>query len=210
MKERLLKQGERPKPVTKIQGTQFRARVEKEKAKIDDSALELVALNSGGSFRDAESLLDQVLTFAGVSGKKEKIKAQDLKDLLGLIEIDLVSKLCDFLLEKKANLAIKFLNDLIDKGMDVQEFAKALINYLRQALIFSIAGAQEVNIDNPLVAGLTKEELEKLGKQANSFQEKELSRILTLFLEAENKMRFSPIIQLPLELAIIEYCGVDR
>ena len=56
-------------------------------------------------------------------------------------------------------------------------------------------------------AGLTKEELERMTKQAKGFEEKELSRCLNLFLEAENKMKFSPIQQLPLELAIIEATG---
>src|SRR3989338_7442942 len=179
---------------------------EKEKAKIDESAIELIALNSGGSFRDAESLLDQVLTFTGVSGKKGEIGVEDIKDLLGLIEIGLVSKFCDFLIEKKAKEAIEFLNDIMDRGMDVQEFAKAIISYLRQAFIVKVAADDAISIDNPLVAGLTKEELEKMTKQAKSFDEKELSRCLNLFLEAENKMRFSPIQQLPLELAIIEHC----
>jgi hypothetical protein len=38
-------------------------------------------------------------------------------------------------------------------------------------------------------------------------KEEELRNILNLFLEAENKMKFSPIVQLPLELAIIEAVG---
>ena len=56
--------------------------------------------------------------------------------------------------------------------------------------------------------GLTKEEFQKLQTQAASFKEGELRNLLNLFLEAENKMKYSPIPQLPLELAIIESCGV--
>ena len=108
--------------------------------------------------------------------------------------------------EEAEKEAIEFLNDIMDRGMDVQEFAKAIISYLRQAFIVKVAADDAISIDNPLVAGLTKEELEKMTKQAKSFDEKELSRCLNLFLEAENKMRFSPIQQLPLELAIIEHC----
>lgn len=175
---------------------------EKEKVKIEKSALELIALNSGGSIRDGESLLDQTLTFAGTKGE---IKAGDIKDLLGLVEIELVAKFCDFLSEKKAAEAINFLNEITDRGSDLQEFAKILINYLRQTLILKIVG---IKTANPIVTGLTKEELQKMGEQAAVFKETELRNILNLFLEAENKMRYSPILQLPLELAIIESCGV--
>jgi len=193
---------------------------QKEEAKIEKAALELVALNAAGSIRDGESLLDEVLTFAGERGE---IKAGDIKDLLGLVEIELVAKFCDFLCQKKASEAINFLNEIIDRGSDLQEFAKILINYLRQALILKMTGATE---GNPIInrasegsegeeekkflfaPGLTKEEFQKLQTQAASFKEGELRNLLNLFLEAENKMKYSPIPQLPLELAIIESCGV--
>jgi len=164
--------------------------------------LELIALNSGGSIRDGEGMLDQALTFAGTKGE---IKAKDIKDLLGLVEIELVAKFCDFICQKRATEAINFLNEITDRGSDLQEFAKILINYLRQALILKIAGEKTAN---PIVAGLTKEEFQKVGEQAAVFKETELRNILNLFLEAENKMKYSPIPQLPLELAIIESCGI--
>ena len=174
---------------------------QKEKAKIEKAALELIALNSGGSIRDGESLLDQVLTFAGTFEKGREIKAEDIKGLLGLVEINLVSKFCDFIAEKNASEAINFLNDTIDKGLDLQNFTKALINYLRQTLILKMTGEKEGNL---IITGLTKEEFQKLGEQAAVFKEDELRNILELFFEAENKMKYSSIPQLPLELAIIE------
>ncbi|XOB41722.1 MAG: DNA polymerase III subunit gamma/tau [Candidatus Nealsonbacteria bacterium] len=180
---------------------------QKEKAKIEKAALELIALNSGGSIRDGESLLDQILTFAGTSGEGKEIKAEDIKDLLGLVEINLVSNFCDFIAEKKVSKAINFLNDIIDKGLDLQNFTKALINYLRQTLILKMTGGGE---GNSIITGLTKEEFQKLEKQATFFKEDELRNILELFLEAENKMKYSSIPQLPLELAIIEAIGAGE
>lgn len=176
---------------------------EKEKVKIEKAALELIALNSGGSIRDGESLLNQVLTF---SGQKGEIKAKDIKDLLGLVEINLVSQFCDFICQKKAGEAINFLNELTDRSLDLREFTKSLINYLRQALILKITGGDPLS--NPIITGLTKEELTKLQTQSAAFKESELRNILSLFLKAENEMKYSPISQLPLELAIIESCGI--
>jgi len=174
---------------------------QKEKIKIEKPALELIALNSDGSIRDAEGSLDQISTFSGTLGQGKEIKAENIKDLLGLVELSLVSHFCDFLCQKKATEAINFLNDIIEKGVDLQEFTKALINYLRQTLILKITGLQETN---PIVIGLTKEEFQKMQKQTEGFKEEELRQIISLFLEAENKMKYSSILQLPLELAIIE------
>lgn len=176
----------------------------KEKVKIEDAALELMALSSGGSFRDAESLLDQVLTFSGTLDNKKEVKAEDIKGLLGIVEVAEIIKFVDLLVAKKAADSISFLNELLDKGFDLQEFIKSSVNYLRQALILKIGG---VGVANPVTTGLTKEEFQKLQSQSTIFSEQDLKKILNLFIDAENKIRYSPIPQLPIELAIIEFCG---
>ena len=181
---------------------------EREKVKIERPALELIALNSTGSLRDAESLLDQALTFANTFNRE--LRAEDIKDLLGLVEIELVSKFTDFLCQKKSMEAINFLNELAEKGLDLQEFSKSLINYLRQALILRLVGEAAGEPDNPIITGLTKEELAKLQTQAATFKESELQKNINLFLDAQNKMKYSPIPQLPLELAIIEFCCIGN
>lgn len=169
-----------------------------EKIKIEKEALKLIAQNSDGSLRDAESLLDQVFILFG----EREIKAEEIKEILGLIETKRVIEFTDFLIKKDSNSAIKFLNELIDRGQDIEEFAKAQINYLRQILIFQIMGEK----DNPYLTTLTKEEIEKLKEQAQKLSSESLQKILEIFLDAQNKIKFSPILQLPLELAIVEIC----
>ena len=164
-----------------------------EKAQVDKTALELIALNSGGSIRDAEGLLDQVLAFGGKT-------AQDIKEFLGMVDTALVGQFVDYLCQNKTAEAIDFLNKISEKGKDPQEFAKTLVNYLRQGLIMKVG----FDSTNPILTGLTGEECGKLKVQIANFEEPDLRRILKLFLEAENKIKYSPIPQLPLELAIIE------
>lgn len=172
----------------------------KEKARIEKPALELIALNSAGSIRDAEGLLDQVLTFAGTLGREGAIKAEDVKNLLGIADTSLISQFVDFISEKKGGEAIKFLEEVFEKGYDPQEFARALIRYLRQTMLLKISPAPM----NPIIIGLSGEEQEKLQIQAGKFQPGELQKALNLFMEAENKMRYSSIPQLPLELAVVD------
>ena len=165
----------------------------KEQCAVDDAALELIALNSGGSIRDSEALLDQVLAFGGKN-------IEDIKNLLGMLDIKLVGQFIDLLFQKKPSPVIEFLNKTIEKGGDPQEFAKSLINYLRYGLILKIGP----ELSSQIIIDLTGEEKEKLQAQIVSVSEADISRTLKLFMDAENKMKYSPIPQLPLELAIIE------
>jgi DNA polymerase-3 subunit gamma/tau len=165
----------------------------KENVKMEESALELIALNSEGSFRDALGTLNQVITFGGKT-------AEDIKELLGMVDINLVSQFTEYLSDNEAKEAIEFLNNLLEKGKDPHEFTKALINYLRQSLILKISPDK----NNPILSGLSDQEQKKMLSQVERWQESSLKMAVKLFLEAENKMKYSPIPQLPLELAIIE------
>ncbi len=174
---------------------------QKEKIKFEKSALSLIALNSRGSFRDAESLMDECISFSGTTGA---IKTEDIKELLGIVEISQISKFVDFIAEKNAKDAILLLNTMIDKGVDLQEVAKTLIYYLRQLMLLKI----NPNFLTSETSGLADKELEKIKIQTEKFKEKDVQDILKFFIEAENKMKYSSIPQLPLELAIIESCEI--
>ena len=178
--------------------------IKKEGIKIEKPALELIALNARGAIRDAESLLNQVATL--YKDPRKEIKTEDIKDLLGLVEIKLVSKLTDFLSDKKSSEAIKYLNEITEKGLDLEEFTKTLIAYLRKLLILKIMGKESGNPFSGYLSGFTKEEIEKIKKQSENFKEKDVRKIIDIFLEAQNKMRYASILQLPLELAIVEIC----
>jgi DNA polymerase-3 subunit gamma/tau len=174
----------------------------KENIKFENSALSLIALNSRGSFRDAESLLDQCMSFASPekNSSGSEIKTQDIKELLGIVEVGQVAQFIDRLLEKNTKEAIAFVNLLCDNGVDLQEFTKTLVFYLRQALLQKI-NPEYLSIQN---SGLSLEELEKIKAQSASFQQKELQSMLESFIGAENKIKYSAVAQLPLELAIVD------
>ena len=177
----------------------------KEGVKIEKPALEIIALNSGGAIRDAESLLDQVFTFSGASDRKGIIKAEAIKELLGSIDTNVIGEFVDYLYQKQGDKIFTFLNGVFERGYDPQEFAKTLTRYLRQVMLLKI------NPDpmNPIIVGLTAEEQKKMRGQAEKFSGLELLHILELFFDAENKIKYSSIPQLPLELAIVEIINKD-
>lgn len=172
-----------------------------EKVNIDKEALELIAANSSGAMRDAESSLEKIITFAKTQEIK-KITPKEVKEILGIIDINIVSQFVDYLIQKNPGKCVQFLNENLDKGLNPFEFAKTLIGYLRNGLILQI----DPNLENPLLENLTNEAKEKLKSQMNHFGKNNLRRALKIFLEAENKMKYSPIPQLPLELAVVEIC----
>ena len=174
----------------------------KENVKIEDSALSLIALNSRGSFRDAESLLDECISFSGgpASGYPSLVKTEDIKELLGIIEVGQIAQFVDFLLAKNTKDAILFLNSTLDQGLDLQEFAKTLVFYLRQSLLLKI-NPEFLTLQN---SGLSLQELEKIKAQTAGLSQKDIQNMLELFIEAENRMKYSVVSQLPLELAVVD------
>lgn len=176
---------------------------EEEKIKIDDQTLYLMALNSEGSIRDAEGFFDQALTFVG---ENKEINKEDVMDLLGIVEMNTVGEFVNYLAQRDSKGAIDFLNKTLEKGYDPYEFSKAIINYLRKLLLLKISH----NFKDPLFASLTEEDKERFKKQLELFERSSLYSMLNNFLEAQARMKYSPIPQLPMELAIVESIDLKR
>ena len=174
----------------------------KENVEFDQTALSLIALNSRGSFRDAESLLDECINF---SGNKGSIKTEDIKELLGIVEVGQIAEFVDLLISKNTKDSIVSLNLMADKGLDLQEFAKTLVFYLRQSLLLKI----NPNFLTAQNTGLSSQELEKIKAQTATLQQKDIQNMLELFIDAENKMKYSTLSQLPLELAIVNITHME-
>lgn len=179
---------------------------ENEKIKIDKAALELIALSSGGSARDAESLLGQILILA--KDKKTAIAAADIRQLLGITETKAAADLTELIAQKNAAKAVAFLNDVAERGYDVAEYGKSLLSYLRHALVLAIVGPKNAKNDNFMFPGFTDEEFEILRTQTLTMGEAKIKKVIEVFLEAQSKIRYSPIPQLPLEIALVESCAL--
>ncbi len=175
--------------------------LKKEEIKAEDSALALIALNARGSFRDAESLLDKCISF---SGSIKTLKAQDIKEILGIVEAGQISVFIDHILAKQTKEAIVYLNALVEQGVDVQEFAKTLVFYVRQMLLLKI----NADFLTPQNSGLSAEEVANMKQQIANVTETYLQTLLKQFIEAEQKMKYSSILQLPLELAVVDLTSI--
>jgi DNA polymerase-3 subunit gamma/tau len=172
----------------------------KENIDIEPEALSMIAAGSEGSMRDAEGTLNQILNFLPES----KIKVEDIQTILGIVSINLAIELTEFLIKKDKAGALRFLSDQIEKGIDIPEFTRAIIDYLRKLLILKI----DISLTESIMPGETKESISIAKKQAESLEEEFLKKSLNLLIEADNKSKYASIQQLPLELAIIESIGI--
>ncbi len=177
--------------------------LKKENMKADNKALEIIATSASGSFRDAESLLDQILNFVD-----DEVKEEDVKSLLGLVKTDYISKFITLLIEKKGKEAIDYLDELYKEGIALEQFHSSLISYLRELMLLKISKSDIENEEDVIISSLkisfTKEEIVKLKKQTEKISEEEIKNMLENFLSAGKRMKYSPIPQLPLEMAIVE------
>ena len=119
----------RPLSVADIEGKLGRI-LEAEGRTADPDALALVAQLAAGGMRDAESMLDQVL-----SNAEDPITAGAIRDLLGLAETDAIDRFIDALATGDALAGIGVLDRLELDGRDVVAFAEQVVLRLRQELV---------------------------------------------------------------------------
>jgi len=102
---------------------------DKENGKISDDAIELIARTSEGSVRDSISLLDRALVSQPISENKF-IEDTDVRDMLGLADKSKVISLFKEVLRGNEKNALKYLNDLINVGLDAKNFLNDILEVL--------------------------------------------------------------------------------
>ncbi len=136
----------RPLSVEDIQG-KLRRILEAEGRTADPEALALVAQLAAGGMRDAESMLDQVL-----SNAEDPITAGAIRDLLGLAEADAIERFIDALATGDALGGIQVLDGLEVDGRDVVAFAEQVVLRLRQELMERLGSGSAAGSVVPLAA----------------------------------------------------------
>jgi DNA polymerase-3 subunit gamma/tau len=167
---------------------------EGEKVKISEEACELIAAQAEGSFRDAESLLDQLIS----TGRKE-ISLEETERAIGKIGFQKLSAFAGEILKGDLAKTLETLYAINDEGYNLAQFAKDLISYLRRTAVLSFSPQMK----NVIAKELTDKHLEQLEKHAKLFKDKHLE-LLKALITAYSQMRYSQFPLIPLEIALIE------
>ena len=101
----------------------------KEKGKITDDAIKLIARTSEGSVRDSISLLDRALIFQSINENKV-VEEQNVREMLGLADKSKVILLFKEILSGNEKESLNFLKELINEGVDAKNFLNDILEIL--------------------------------------------------------------------------------
>ncbi len=180
--------------------------IKKEGYQAEEEALKMIAVAADGALRDAESILSQVMSF---TSKDNVIRKEDIKDLLGVIEKQVISSFINSLLNQNCEGAVRIMDEAFSHGTDPEDFHKNILYYLREMLMLKIISSREGSFLDSLMAVFTKEEIKNIEEQVKKTKEEKLRDMIDVFLKAGERIKHSPIPQLPLEMAVAQIVEKD-
>jgi DNA polymerase-3 subunit gamma/tau len=159
-----------------------------EKVKLDPAAAEVIARAAEGGMRDAESMLDQVVSFCG-----DKVDEQDVLSIFGFASVDDVAALAGHILSGDAAAALDLVAAQSAAGKDLGRLLSDLVAMSRDLLVSEVTGKESAGRRGELVSPLR-----------GRFTPRKLTELLEILSAAEAGLRYSADKKLPLELAVIK------
>jgi len=179
---------------------QLRRIAEAEGIQIDDAALMLIARAGDGSMRDAQSAFDQVIAFAG-----ERIGADDVSPVLGLVRRDLLFDVADAVAAEDGAKAFELAGRAVESGYDLRLVIRELARLTRDVLVVRIDPSR---VTDPELAA--ESERERLKELAAKFSAEDLMRSFDLLTKAELDIRGSAYPRYHLEMAILRWIHLRK
>ena len=176
-----------------ILGTHLEKVCESEGVKVAKGVIPLVVRASGGSVRDALSVLGQLLAGAGKDGVSYEIAIQ----LLGFTDGALLDDAMDAISARDGATLFKTVDRVIESGHDPRRFTQDLLERLRDLMIVD---ALEATNANSILRELPDDQLERMRVQAKSIGQASLSRAADIAAEGLTQMRGATAPRLILEL----------
>jgi DNA polymerase-3 subunit gamma/tau len=160
-----------------------------EEIAIEPQSLRLIARAVSGSLRDAENLLQQLVAYYG-----RLIDVSQVQDMLGVTTDSRVKELVGHIAAKDVAAGLDTLNSLVADGLDLMQFNRGLVEFLRNMLLAK-SGA-EASVD------LAGDDLAEVKSLADRMTMEDVVRSLKLFGQID--LRSRDYSSLPLELALVE------
>ncbi len=169
---------------------------EKEGFAINEPAITAIARSAGGSIRDAESILSQIVAFSF----DKQITLSEVESVLGTVRFGKIKDFLGFLAENKLEQSIRFINNLQNEGYQLHEVLKLVIGFLEKTLLLKLDPGQEESLKSEF----SSEEISALKQLAQTFETQKLKTMLKEFMLALPGVKKAVIPSLPIELVIIE------
>lgn len=166
-----------------------------EKIDIDDASLLMIARSATGGMRDAEVLFTQIATL-----EESPIRVDRTALLLGATTTASIVSLLQAIAEHNLAQGLSLVRTLGEQGSHMTRFVGNLLQYLRQALYASVDPASTKS----LALDFTQAEQTELLTIAQALGSDRIVECMERFQEAENLMKYSPLPELPLEIALVK------
>lgn len=186
-----------------IETDQIRQRLEQivqqEGLRVDAKVLEELARRAAGSMRDSQSLLEQLLAFAG-----DSISVEDLHTLLGTADYTTLETLAGCLLDGQVAQALQIVDAALRRGTDAGHLAEQLLTYFRDMLVAASGGGAQLAL---MADSTTWQALAERGRQMGM---ESLLAIVQVLDHSLVRMRQSTQSRVLLELAILRIALLPR
>ena len=150
----------------------------KEGVEIEQPALFAIARGADGGMRDAESTLDQLISFCGT-----KIVEADALSMFGLTAQSQVLALSEHLLEGNIEATLRELNALTRQGKELGRLLSDLLRHFRNVLLYQISKGDKSLLE------ISEAEMASLEQQSAKIRSEALGRILEVLTDAEWRFR---------------------
>jgi DNA polymerase-3 subunit gamma/tau len=164
----------------------------KEKVTVAEAALYAIARGADGGMRDAESTLDQLISFCG-----DRIEEPDVLTMFGLAAQGQILELSRAVLAGEIHTTLHQLNELAQKGKDLGRLLSDLLNHFRNLILFQVSKG-----DLSLME-VSEAEAAALQEQSTLATTEALTRILEVLADAELRLRDAASKKILLEVTLL-------
>ena len=161
-----------------------------ENIQADDEALTLIARQSAGGMRDAQSLLDQLASTG------TKITLALAQQVLGTATSQTVLDIIASVLDHGPARGLETIHRALDSGADPRSLARQIVEYLRGLMLIQMGNAAQVEA--------TRDVKTQMESRAKSFSSSDVLRMMKAFNNAATDLRGGWQPSLSLELALAE------
>lgn len=164
--------------------------IKAENIQADDEALTLIARQSAGGMRDAQSLLDQLASTG------TKITLALAQQVLGTATSQTVLDVIASILDHQPARGLETIHHALDTGADPRSLARQLVEYTRGLMLIQMGNIEQVEA--------TREVKAQMQEHAKSFNTSDTLRMMKIFNNAATDLRGGWQPSLSLELALAE------
>ena len=164
----------------------------KESISIGPQALQLIAREADGSLRDGQSMLDQMITYAGTT-----IEDHHVTECLGIVDYTTLVTLSAAVLNGRLEECLTTLAAVFDHGIDIRHFYHGLVDYFRNLTV------AKVSADPQLFPDLQVEEITELVRQASEVSLEMLRTILKTLIDHEGVLFRASLPRVVMEALIL-------